>query len=94
MVFDDVEARIAAVAAGLGMGFIPRPGGGQGPSLAGTVLRPLEPRLFRTLGLIERTDEPTAFPLRVVREAILTLANIPTSKPIVTPKTTTVRGHA
>jgi len=40
---------IAAVAAGFGMGFIPRPVGDEGPSLDGTVMRPLDPPLIRTL---------------------------------------------
>jgi DNA-binding transcriptional LysR family regulator len=77
MVFDAIEARIAAVAAGLGMGFIPRPVGNQGPSLAGTVLRPLDPPLIRTLGLVQRRNRRDDLPLRLVRDAILALANLP-----------------
>jgi DNA-binding transcriptional LysR family regulator len=76
MVFDDVQARIAAVAAGLGMGFIPKPIANQGPSLAGTVLRPLDPPLIRTLGLVQRRSRSDSRALCVVRDAILTLANI------------------
>jgi DNA-binding transcriptional LysR family regulator len=81
MMFDNIEARIAAVVAGLGMGFIPRPAGAHGPSLAGTVLRPLDPPLIRTLGLVQRrgrSDDPA---LRIVREAILTLTNMPVPEP-------------
>jgi DNA-binding transcriptional LysR family regulator len=77
LVLDTIEARIAAVAAGLGMGFIPKPATGEGPSLAGTVLRPLDPPLRRTLGLVQRRDRPDNAALRLVREAILTLSNLP-----------------
>jgi DNA-binding transcriptional LysR family regulator len=81
MVLDDIEARIRAVAAGLGMGFIPRPVGDQGPSLAGTVVRRLKPRLMRTLAIVQRRDQPDSFALCVVREALLGLANLPRSHP-------------
>jgi DNA-binding transcriptional LysR family regulator len=76
LAIDNIEARIAAVAAGLGMGFIPRPTNGEGPSLEGTVLRPLDPPLVRTLGLVERRDKPDNPALRAVREAIMTLSNL------------------
>jgi DNA-binding transcriptional LysR family regulator len=75
MVFDTIGARIAAVAAGLGMGFIPRPEGEHGPPLAGTVLRPLDPPLIRTLGLVQRRNRQEDLPFRIVRDAILALAN-------------------
>ncbi len=75
MVFDTIGARIAAVAAGLGMGFIPRPEGEHGPPLAGTVLRPLDPPLTRTLGLVQRRNRQEDLPFRIVRDAILALAN-------------------
>jgi len=78
LVLDSMEARIAAVAAGLGMGFMPKPAGSDGPSLEGTVLRPLDPPLIRTLGLVQlrgRRDDPA---LLAVREAILRLGNLPT----------------
>jgi len=76
LVFDSVEARIAAVAAGLGMGFIPRPVGNEGPSLAGTVIRPLDPPLIRTLGLVQRCSKPDGFALQIVKKAIAMLSNI------------------
>jgi DNA-binding transcriptional LysR family regulator len=76
LVFDSIEARIAAVAAGLGMGFIPRPVGGEGPSLAGTVIRPLDPPLIRTLGLVQRCSKQDCFALQIVKKAISKLSNI------------------
>ena len=76
LVFDSIEARIAAVAAGLGMGFIPRPASNRGPSLAGTVIRPLDPPLIRTLGLVQQRGKSESSSLRIVKKAILMLSNM------------------
>jgi len=77
LVFDNMEARIAAVAAGFGMGFIPRPVGDEGPSLDGTVMRPLDPPLIRTLGLVQLPGKREDPALRAVRDAMLALGNLP-----------------
>jgi DNA-binding transcriptional LysR family regulator len=71
--FDNIEAIKAAVSAGLGMSIVPAPAMSQGPPVNSVVVRPLEPSLVRTLGIVQRRGraEPPAF--GIVREAILTL---------------------
>ena len=71
--FDNIEAIKNAVAAGLGMSIVPGPAMSRGPPLNSVVVRPLDPPLVRTLGLVQRRGraQPPAFV--IVREAILTL---------------------
>ena len=71
--FDNIEAIKSAVSAGLGMSIVPGPAMSQGPPVNSVVVRPLDPPLVRTLGLVQRRGraEPPAF--GIVREAILTL---------------------
>ena len=71
--FDNIEAIKSAVSAGLGMSIVPAPAMSQGPPVNSVIVRPLDPPLVRTLGLVQRRGraEPPAF--GIVREAILTL---------------------
>jgi len=71
--FDSIEAIKSAVSAGLGMSIVPGPAMSQGPPVNSVVVRPLDPPLVRTLGIVQRRGraEPPAF--GIVREAILTL---------------------
>jgi DNA-binding transcriptional LysR family regulator len=78
--FDNLEAIIAALVAGLGMSFLPAPAIEGEPRLANMLTRPLDPPLIRTLGLVERRNMPEHPALCAVRDAILTLANIPASE--------------
>jgi DNA-binding transcriptional LysR family regulator len=75
MQFDGIEAIKDAVAAGLGVAIIPSPALSGGPPLNSIIARPLDPPLVRTLGLIQRHDKHDDPALRLVREAILTLAD-------------------
>jgi len=75
--FDSVDAIKNAVAAGLGMALIPSPAVTHGPPVNSIVVRPLDPRLIRTLGLVQRRDKPDNPALSVVRDEIMRLANIP-----------------
>jgi DNA-binding transcriptional LysR family regulator len=71
--FDNIEAIKGAVSAGLGMSIVPGPAMDRGPPMNSVVVRPLDPPLLRTLGLVQRRGRahPPAF--AIVREAILTL---------------------
>ena len=75
MEFDNIEAIKAAVSAGLGMSIVPAPAMTQGAPVNSVVVRPLDPPLVRTLGLVQRRGraQPPAF--AIVREALLTLAS-------------------
>jgi DNA-binding transcriptional LysR family regulator len=75
--FNTIEAITSAVAAGLGMAIIPSPAVTHGPPLNSIVVRPLDPPLVRTLGLVQRRDKPDNPALRAVRDEIMTLANAP-----------------
>ena len=52
--FDNIEAIKGAVSAGLGMSIVPGPAMSQGPPVNSVVVRPLDPPLVRTLGLVQR----------------------------------------
>jgi len=75
--FDHVDDIKHAVAAGLGMSVVPGPAVTEGPPVNSIVVRPLDPPLVRTLGLIQRRNKPDDPALRAVRHEIMTLANIP-----------------
>lgn len=73
MEFDGIEAIKSAVSAGLGMAIVPGPAVTEGPPMNSIVVRPLDPPLVRTLGLVERRGRAEPPALRIVREAIMTL---------------------
>jgi DNA-binding transcriptional LysR family regulator len=71
--FDNIEAIKAAVSAGLGMSIVPAPAMNQGPPVNSVVVRPLDPPLVRTLGLVMRRGRAEPPALGIVRAAIMTL---------------------
>ena len=71
--FDGIEAIRRAVAAQLGMAIVPGPAMTAGPPVNNVVVRPLDPPLQRTLGLVERQGRPKPPALKIVRDAIMTL---------------------
>jgi DNA-binding transcriptional LysR family regulator len=73
MEFDGIEAIKSAVAAELGMAIVPGPAMSQDSPVNNVIVRPLDPPLQRTLGLVERHGRATPPALRIVREAIMTL---------------------
>jgi DNA-binding transcriptional LysR family regulator len=73
MEFDGIEAIKSAVSAGLGMAIVPGPAVTDGPPSNSIVVRPLDPPLMRTLGLVMRRGRAEPPALRIVREAIMTL---------------------
>jgi DNA-binding transcriptional LysR family regulator len=73
--FSSVDAIKDAVSAGLGMALVPSPAVTRGPPINSIVVRPLDPPLIRTLGLVQRRNKPDDPALRAVRDEILTLAN-------------------
>jgi DNA-binding transcriptional LysR family regulator len=64
-----------AVVAGLGMAIVPAPAVTHAPPTNSLVVRPLDPPLKRTLGLIRRRDKPEDPTLHAVCDAIMTLKN-------------------
>jgi DNA-binding transcriptional LysR family regulator len=73
MEFDGIEAIKSAVAAELGMAIVPGPAMSRDSPVNNVIVRPLDPPLQRTLGLVERHGRATPPALRIVREAIMTL---------------------
>jgi DNA-binding transcriptional LysR family regulator len=73
MEFDGIEAIKSAVSAGLGMAIVPGPAMSEGPPMNSVVVRPLDPPLVRTLGLVARRGRAEPPALRIVRDAIMTL---------------------
>jgi DNA-binding transcriptional LysR family regulator len=71
--FDNIEAIKAAVSAGLGMSIVPAPAMSQGPPVNSVIVRPLDPPLVRTLGLVQRRGRAEPPALGIVRAAIMTL---------------------
>ena len=71
--FDGIEAIKSAVAAELGMAIVPGPAMSLQPPANNVIVRPLDPPLQRTLGLVERHGRARPPALRIVREAIMTL---------------------
>jgi DNA-binding transcriptional LysR family regulator len=77
---DSVEGMKSAVAAGLGMTLLPSPAVAHTPLANSIVVRPIDPPIIRTLGLVWRRNKPDNPALCAVRQEILTtLANIPAS---------------
>ena|SRR5579871_920201 len=73
MEFDSIEAIKSAVSAGLGMAIVPGPAMSHAPPMNSIIVRPLDPPLARTLGLLQRKGRTESPALRLVREAILAL---------------------
>ncbi len=69
MEIESIEAIAQCVGAGLGAAIVPV----VAVSAADVVVRPLKPRLKRSLAVIQRTDKPDEPALRHVREALMTL---------------------
>jgi DNA-binding transcriptional LysR family regulator len=74
MELDNLEAVRRMVAAGLGASIVPAAVISEPHAGADIVARPLEPKLMRTLALIQRRDKPGDAALQFVREALLRLA--------------------
>lgn len=70
MELGSVEAIKKLVGAGLGCGILPGSAVALARDRQGLVVRPLKPRLFRTLGLALRRDKPLTRGLRAVVEAM------------------------
>jgi DNA-binding transcriptional LysR family regulator len=73
MEFDSIEAIKSAVAAGLGMAIIPGPAMSHAPPVNSIVVRPLDPPLVRTLGLVRRKGRAETPALKLVRQAMMAL---------------------
>jgi DNA-binding transcriptional LysR family regulator len=73
MEFDSIEAIKSAVAAGLGMAIVPGPAMSHAPPMNSILVRPLDPPLVRTLGLVRRKGRAESVAIRLVREMILAL---------------------
>ena len=69
MEIDSIEAIAQCVSAGLGAAIVPK----VAVASADVVVRPLRPRLWRSLGVIQRLDKPDEPALRFVREALMAL---------------------
>jgi DNA-binding transcriptional LysR family regulator len=72
MKIETVEGIKHCVSAGLGAAIVPALSVSRDP-VANAVVRPLEPRMWRSVGLIERDDKPDEPALRYVRQALMTL---------------------
>jgi DNA-binding transcriptional LysR family regulator len=73
MEFDSIEAIKSAVSAGLGMAIIPGPAMTHAPPVNSIVVRPLDPPLARTLGLVQRKGRAETPALKLVRQAMMAL---------------------
>jgi DNA-binding transcriptional LysR family regulator len=73
MEFDSIEAIKSAVSAGLGVAIVPGPAMSLAPPLNSVVVRPLDPPLVRTLGLVQRRGRTETPALKLVRAAIMAL---------------------
>ena len=73
MEFDSIEAIKSAVSAGLGMAIVPGPAVSLAPPMNSVVVRPLDPPLVRTLGLVQRRGRAQTPAFKLVRKAIMAL---------------------
>lgn len=69
-----IEAAKSVVSSGLGISIVPAMAMSQNPR--DLIVRPLKPRLTRTLALIQHRNKPDNLALRLVREALMTLSNV------------------
>jgi DNA-binding transcriptional LysR family regulator len=86
MEFDSIEAIKSAVSAGLGVAIVPGPAMTLAPPMNSVVVRPLDPPLTRTLGLVERRGRAETPALKLVRRAIMTLRPDPAQEGIEQPR--------
>jgi DNA-binding transcriptional LysR family regulator len=75
MEFDSIEAIKSAVSAGLGMAIVPGPAMSHAPPMNSILVRPLDPPLVRTLGLVRRKGRAESVAVRLVCEMILALGS-------------------
>jgi DNA-binding transcriptional LysR family regulator len=75
MVVSAIEAVKVVVSAGMGMSIVPAMAVAQASD--DIVVRPLNPRLPRTLALIQHRNKPDDLALCIVRDALMELVNIP-----------------
>src|SRR5262245_8576377 len=68
------EAIRNLVAVGLGVSVLGPEVVGGGVVAGGVIVRPLRPALMRTTAMVQRKDKPNDAALRIVREALMTLA--------------------
>ena len=91
MEIDNIEVIKRVVAAGLGMALVPSEAISHGDPVEGLAVRPLDPPLALTLGLIWRRDTPDDPALKIVRDAIMTLAESPTETVVSDPELRSLR---
>ena len=75
MVLSAIEAVKIVISAGTGMSIVPAMSVAQKND--DIVMRPLNPPLTRTLALIQHRNKPDELALRIVRDALMELGNIP-----------------
>lgn len=75
MIVSAIEAVKVVVSAGMGMSIVPEMTIAQRND--DIVVRPLNPPLTRTLALIQHRNKPDELALRIVRDALMGLVNIP-----------------
>lgn len=75
MEFDSIEAIKSAVSAGLGVAIVPGPAMTHAAPMNSILVRPLDPPLVRTLGLVQRKGRAENPALKLVREMILALGS-------------------
>jgi DNA-binding transcriptional LysR family regulator len=78
MIVSAIEAVKVVVSSGMGMSIVPTMTIIQRSD--DIVVRPLNPPLTRTLALIQHRNKPDELALRIVRDALMELANIPGKK--------------
>ena len=83
MEFDNVEAMKSVVAVGLGASIVPSLSLGAGHvAMANTLLRPLNPRASRRVGLVRLRGKRGTDGMQLVFEALLALRQLPSAKSI------------
>ena len=78
MILSAIEAVKIVVSAGMGMSIVPAMAIVQRSD--DIVVRPLNPPLTRTLALIQHRNKPDELALRIVRNALMDLVNVPGTK--------------
>ena len=78
MTVSAIEAVKVVVSAGMGMSIVPAMSVAEATDEI--VVRPLKPPLRRTLALIQHRNKPDDLALRIVRDALMELGNIPHAK--------------
>ena len=78
MIVSAIEAIKVVISAGMGVSIVPAMSVAQRSD--DIVVRPLDPPLTRTLALIQHRNKPDELALRIVRDALMELVNIPRKK--------------